>query len=131
MSGRTEGLREADASKGECAKDDGRLSELEAWMYFLTSDRPEDIARLVKECHEFEEMYLEINQFRMHPEEMMYMIEDAIRILDEGDAKLQIELLHEELDEVKAENKKKDDVIKEKDNLIEELMRQLKDLNNQ
>ena len=48
-----------------------KLTELEAWTYFLASDRPEDITRLVREYPEFEEMYLEINQFRMKPEEMM------------------------------------------------------------
>ena len=96
------------------------MTDLEAWMYFLSSDRPEDITRLIKEHPEFESAYREINQFRMHPEEMMSMISEAIRILDEGDAKLQIEMLHEEL-------KEKDDIIKAKDDLINELQKQLDD----
>ena len=112
-----------------------KLTELEAWTYFLASDRPEDITRLVREYPEFEEMYLEINQFRMKPEEMMSMISEAIRILDEGDAKLQIEMLHEELDQVIKERdiaiKEKDVAIKEKDNLIEELKQQIESLKRQ
>ncbi|MBE5863770.1 MAG: hypothetical protein E7295_13100 [Lachnospiraceae bacterium] len=92
-----------------------KMTELEAWMYFLASDRPEDITRLINEYPEFEEAYLEINQFRRKPEEMMSMISEAIRILDEGDAKLQIEMLHEELDQA---IKEKDDAIKEKDDAI-------------
>lgn len=44
----------------------------------------------------------------------MSMISEAIRILDEGDAKLQIEMLHEELDQA---IKEKDDAIKEKEQI--------------
>lgn len=82
----------------------------------------------------------------------MSMISEAIRILDEGDAKLQIETLHEELDQA---IKEKNDALREKeqfqainrkqaeelveakeenekkDNLIEELKRQIEHLRRQ
>ena len=116
----TDGLIGKDETEDKEPLDRSRMTELEAWMYFLASDRPEDITRLIREYPEFEEMYLEVNQFRMHPEEMMSMISEAIRILDEGDAKLQIEMLHEELEQMQDMIKEKDDALKEKDNAIKE-----------
>ena len=111
------------------------MTELEAWMSFLASDRPEDITRLIDEYPEFEEMYQEINQFRRKPEEMMSMISEAIRILDEGDAKLQIELLHEELEQMQDLLRKKEydlkNVVKEKDDAIKEMESQIKELTKQ
>ena len=75
------------------------MTELEAWMTFLASDKPNDINSLIKEYPEFQKMYQEINQFRLHPEEMMAMLPEAIRMLDEGDALMQIERMREEITE--------------------------------
>jgi len=83
-------------------EDKYKMTELEAWMTFFGSDRPEDIARLVRDYPEFKEMYREINRFRLKPEEMMGMIGDAIRILDEGDAIMQIERLHSEVEQLQG-----------------------------
>jgi len=65
------------------------------------------------------------------------MISEAIRILDEGDAKLQIEMLHEELEQMQEELKEKndlikakDDTIKAKDTLINELQKQVAEFYN-
>ena len=48
-------------------------------------------------------MYREINRFRLKPEEMMGMIGDAIRILDEGDTIMLIERLHSEVDRLNSD----------------------------
>lgn len=77
-----------------------KLTELEAWMCFLASNKPENITQLVQEYPQFAEMYMEINQFRLRPEEMMSMMTEAIRMLDEGDAKMQIERLRERVEEL-------------------------------
>ena len=82
-------------------RDRGRkMTELEAWLCFLASNKPDDITQLVQEYPQFAEMYVEINQFRTKPEEMMTMMTEAIKMLDEGDAKMQIEKLHERVEEL-------------------------------
>ena len=125
-----EGSFGRDGMEDKSPRDGSRMTELEAWMYFLASDRPEDITRLIREYPEFEKMYLEVNQFRMHPEEMMSMISEAIRILDEGDAKLQIEMLHEELEQMQDMIKEKDNAIKEQNDTIKEQNDTIKEQND-
>ena len=109
----------------------GKMTELEAWMYFLASYRTEDISRLVEEYPQFVELYQEINQFRRKPEEMMGMISEAIRMLDEGDAKLQIEKLHDQVDQYKNELKEKDNALKAKDNILAQKDELIEALKNQ
>ena len=74
-----------------------QMSELEAWMYFLASDQPEDIRRVIQDYPEFEEMYREIIWFRYHPEEMMSMLPEAIRMMDEGSFQTMLETRDEKL----------------------------------
>ncbi|MBR1853824.1 MAG: PD-(D/E)XK nuclease family transposase [Lachnospiraceae bacterium] len=80
-----------------------KMTELEAWLCFLASSKPDDITQLVQEYPQFTEMYMEINQFRLRPEEMMTMMTEAIKMLDEGDAKMQIERLHEKVEKLQSE----------------------------
>lgn len=48
--------------------DKGALSELEAWIYFIGSDRPEDMEKIIHAYPKFAKMYEEINRFRTHCE---------------------------------------------------------------
>ena len=43
------------------------LTELEAWMYFLASDKPEDVKRVIEKYPEFMNLYQEIIRFRYNP----------------------------------------------------------------
>lgn len=82
-------------------KDDKRsLSELEAWMYFIGSDRPEDMEKIIRVYPKFIKMYEEINIFRKNPKEAIGMFSDALRIMDENTVKLMIEQQKEELKEL-------------------------------
>lgn len=54
-------------------------NELEAWLYFIGSDKPEDIRRVIQKFPKFEEMYREASVFRYHPEEAEEMFSDALR----------------------------------------------------
>ena len=74
------------------------LTELEAWMYFLASDKPEDIRRVIGAFPEFAELYQEIIRFRYNPRELMTMVPEAIRMMDEGSFQLMIDRLQEQLD---------------------------------
>ena len=115
------------------------MTELEAWLCFLASNRPDDITQLVREYPQFAEMYMEINRFRARPEEMMTMMTEAIKMLDEGDAKMQIEKLHEKVenlrgvvgrltDEKEALESKTETLLNEKE-ALENVNRELADSN--
>ncbi len=58
------------------------LSELEAWLYFIGSDKVEHIHKVIESYPWFAELYREINEFRYHPEEAVRMFSDALKIMD-------------------------------------------------
>ncbi len=59
-----------------------QISELEAWLYFIGSDKVEHIYKVIESYPWFAELYKEINEFRHHPEEAIKMFSDALRIMD-------------------------------------------------
>ena len=61
--------------------------------YFIESDKPEDIRRVIQKFPKFEEMYREASVFRYHPEEAVEMFSDALRKLDENTVNYMIEML--------------------------------------
>lgn len=101
--------------------------ELEAWLYFIGSDKPEHIWKVIQSYPKFEELYRDIGYFRYHPEEAIGMFSEALRIMDENTVKYMIEEMAQEIKEMAQEIKEKDskleekdDIIKEKDNKLEE-----------
>ena len=83
--------------------DRGTLSELEAWIYFIGSDKPNDMEKIIRAYPKFAKMYEEINIFRKNPKEAVGMFSEALRILDENTVKLMIEQQKEEIAKVEAE----------------------------
>lgn len=75
------------------------INELEAWLYFLSSDNPRDIARLIAKYPEFTTAYQEIIQFRFHPKEMLLMVSDAIKIMDNNAVKSMVEEMKDKIQE--------------------------------
>ncbi len=115
--------------------------ELDAWMTFLSSDRPADIVRLVQAYPQFAECYQDIIDFRRHPKELIGMYSEALAIMDRNTVlymcdeqkkeieagKKEIEARREEIEELTqqlhsaaAENERKDAAISEKDAAISE-----------
>lgn len=80
------------------------LTELDAWLYFLGSDEPADILRIVRSYPFFHELYQDIVNFRFHPKELISMFSEALRIMDQNTVKYMI-------DELKAELSQKDSEI--------------------
>ena len=77
-------------------------NKLEAWLTFLSSDKPEDIMRLVEQYPEFEECYHDIAIFRRKPEELMGYFSEALREMDRNTMQYTIEqMLKEKIEEVK------------------------------
>ncbi len=124
--------------------------ELDAWLTFLSSDRPADIVRLVKAYPQFAECYQDIVDFRRHPKELIGMYSEALAIMDRNtvlymcdEQKKEIEAWKKEnearkkeneelmlqLHSAAAENERKDAALLEKDALIAALQKEIQRLN--
>ena len=54
--------------------------ELDAWLYFLSSDEPEDIKRVIEAYPAFLELYREIAEFQRRPEELIAMCNETLAL---------------------------------------------------
>ncbi len=92
-----------------------KIGELEAWLYFLGSDNPTHIQRLLKEYPSFATLYREIIDFRFHPKELITMYSEALAIMDRNTINLMIDDMKKEVDALKKESdalKKESDALK-------------------
>ena len=89
------------------------LTELEAWLYFLSSDNPLHIQRIIEKYPFFQELYKDIIDLRYHPKELITMFSESLLIADRNTVKLMI-------DELRQDNAEKDLKLKEKDSTIAE-----------
>ena len=94
------------------------ITEQDAWLYFLSSDNPQDILYLTEQYPMFREIYQDIVKFRYQPREMMTMYSEALAIMDKNTELYMI-------DRMKKEIKKKDAVIAESKSEIEHLRKLL------
>ena len=78
------------------------LTELEAWLYFLGSDDPQDILRITEKYPMFRQLYQEIINFRYHPKELITMYSEALKIMDYNTVSYMVDELKSELAESKA-----------------------------
>lgn len=127
-------------------------NELEAWLYFIGSDKPEHICKVLQRYPKFEELYRDIEYFRYHPEEAINMFSEALRIMDENTATYMIaekermirekDITLKELDselkkkettlkEMESELMQKDSELKQRDLLIEKMLSEKKEAENQ
>lgn len=101
-------------------------NELEAWLYFIGSDKPEHICKVLQRYPQFEELYRDIEYFRYHPEEAINMFSEALRIMDENTATYMIAEKERLIKEKEREIKELDSELKEKDTTLRELDSELK-----
>ena len=108
-------------------------------MYFIGSDKPEDIQKVLDNYPKFEEIYREIVAFRYHPVEAISMFSETLKVLDENTVKYMVEEMKQELEEKEQrlqesqrrldnsqqELEEKDREIQEKNRKIEELLAKL------
>lgn len=80
------------------------LTELEAWLYFLASDEPADILRIVRKYPFFREMYQDIVNFRYQPKELITMYSEALRVMDKNTVDYMIEELQNEIRQQREES---------------------------
>lgn len=100
------------------------ISKLEAWLYFIGSDKMSDIKKVCEAYPEFRRLYCDVFKFRFHPKELVSMFSEALRILDQDTAQLMVDEMRKEMEEEKALHKreieKKDAIIEKKDAQLEE-----------
>lgn len=78
-------------------------SKLEAWLYFIASDKLDDIKMVLEAYPEFMEIYREVFQFRYDVKELTSMFSEALRILDRNTIQLMIEQQAEETERMSQE----------------------------
>ena len=103
------------------------MSELEAWLYFIGSDKPEHINKVVESHPWFAELYTEVAYFRYHPKEAIGMFSEALAKLDENTVNYMIDEMKEEIAEKDEKLKEKDEKLKEKDEKLKEKERELEE----
>ena len=105
------------------------LTELEAWLYFLSSDNPIHIQHIIEKYPFFRELYQDIIEFRYHPKELINMFSESLLIADQNTVKLMIDELRAEKAAAIAEKDaviaEKDNALAEKDAIIQKLTKQL------
>lgn len=80
------------------------LTELDAWLYFLGSDHPQDILRITEKYPMFCQLYQEIIYFRYHPKELIPMYSEALRIMEHNAVLETINDLKDEISQLSNEN---------------------------
>ncbi len=78
-------------------------NKLEAWLYFLSTDEPKEILRLLQAYPEFQKLYEEIYQLCMNTEKVMGMFSEELRILDHNTAEYMVDVMKNEIDELRDE----------------------------
>ncbi len=94
------------------------IGKLEAWLYFLGSDNPINIQRVIKKYPFFGELYKEIIEFQYNPKELIGMFSEALAIMDRNTINLMIDDMKKEAETLKDEIK---NLYNEKENILEEL----------
>ena len=72
------------------------ITELEAWLFFLSSDNPLHIRRIIEKYPFFCELYQDIIEFRKDPKELIRMFSESLRIADRNTIKLMIDEMRDE-----------------------------------
>ncbi len=95
-------------------------SKTDAWLMFLSSDSPEDIARLIEDYPCFKPLYEDIYEMCQNTEDIMGLFSKELQMLDENTMQFMIDTMQDELEDLKAERKKCIDEIVEMDHTIAE-----------
>lgn len=108
------------------------MTELEAWLLFLSSDRMEDIFKIVSKYPTFLPLYSDIREFRRNIKEVLNMFSDALKAMDRNtvqymidEQKAEINSLSQAVSNKDCELARKEKALAEKDKELEQLREQL------
>lgn len=77
------------------------FEELEAWLYFLSSDNPVHVHKVIEKYPFFKELYQKIINFRYRPKELIAMYSEALSILDRNTVNYMIEDMQNQLEQAR------------------------------
>ena len=100
-------------------------TELEAWLTFLSDERPESIISLITKYPEFKAMYETLYLMCQNTERVMGMFSEELRELDKNTVKYMIEEQQREIDIQKEELKRKDEELNKKDIQFNQMKEQM------
>ena len=106
------------------------LSKLEAWLYFIGSDSPKDISRVVGAYPEFKELYNELLMLRYDIKELVGMFDYYRKLLREADeeaVEYMVEEQKKEIEEQKQEIAEQKQEIAEQKQEIEEQKQEIEE----
>ena len=86
-------------------------NKTEAWLTFLSSDKPEDIIRLIEECPEFKPLYEDIYEICRNVEDIMGLFSKELQILDANTVQFMVDEMQDEIDKQKEHIDKQQDEI--------------------
>ena len=98
----------------------GIRNKLEAWLEFLSTDSPEEIAELVEAYPEFRKMYAEVYDLCLNVERVMEMFSKELQELDRNTVQYMIDEMQEEIDEMQEEIAGKQEEINEQRRKLDE-----------
>ena len=114
-----------------CNMPHNTISKLEAWLYFIGSDEPRDIIRVVESYPEFKEFYKELIGLRYDMKGLTSMFDyyrQLLREADQGTVQYMIEEQKKELDVIKQEIAEQKQEIAERDQKIAEREQKITEL---
>jgi len=100
-------------------------NKLDAWLMFLSSDDPKDIAGLIENWPEFREMYGEIYELCQNTEKVMDMYSKELQELDRNTVQYMIDLMGEEIQDLKNKLNDKQNELNDKQNKLNDKQNQL------
>ena len=101
------------------------LTEVEAWLTFLSTDEPERIISLFTEYPEFKPLYEDVYRLCRNTEEVMHMFSEELAILDKNTVQYMIDEMQVELDRKDSELAESARQLQEKDEEIKRLRAEL------
>ena len=105
----------------------GIRNELEAWLTFLGSDKPEDIIELIGKYPKFKEMYEDVYQICRNTERVMEMFSKELQELDKNTVLYMIDEMQAEIDGQAETIDKQAKQLADRDTTIDEQTKQLTD----
>ena len=99
--------------------------ELDAWLLFLSSDKPDDMIRIIEKYPCFKELYREIAEFQTKPEELVNMYSDALEIMDKNTVQYMIDEQQQEIERQRKLVAEKEELLQKQSAEIARLKKQL------
>lgn len=100
-------------------------NKLDAWLTFFSTDKPEEIIKLITVYPEFKPMYDNIYELCCNVERVMNMFSKELQMLDENTVQYMIDEMQDEMNEMQETIEEQKKSLAEKDKLIQQLQEQL------